>query len=200
MAIKDEFATKVMGEVDAIEDALKRVTLKFNESAEKLPANLEISFTPIEKRLSKIATRIEKNAERSSLLNYSVVTVVVAASFGGGVLFSSNTISANWVIGGVLGVVVGAALTFFVIRRVENKYGEDKPDSAQKNSLMLELSPDQQVKEANFHKASRHSGVGGELLIACYNVLVNGMNKSSASVRHNVSLTELDNCISKIKR
>lgn len=199
MSIKDEFATKIMGEVDAIEAALKRATLMFNDTAEKLPPKLEISFTPIEKRLSRIATRIEKNAERNSLLTYSAATIAVVAAFGGGMLFSTHAISANWVIGGVLGVVVGAALTFFAINRVENKYGEYKQESPHKNSLMLELSPEQQVKETNFHKASRHSGVGGELLIACYNVLVNGMNKSSASVRHNVSLNELDNCISKIK-
>ena len=200
MAIKDEFATKIMGEVDAIEAALKRATLMFNDIAEKLPAKLEISFTPIEKRLSRIATRIEKNAERNSLLTYSVATVGVVAAFGSGVMFSSVAISANWVIGGVLGVIVGAALTFFAINRVENKYGEYKPESAHKNSLMLELSPEQQVKEANFHQAAAKAGVSGALLVACYNVLVNGMNEGSASVRHQVKNTELGNCITKIKQ
>lgn len=199
MAIKDEFATKVMGEVDAIDDALKKVTLKFNETAEKLPAKLEISFTPIEKRLSKIATRIEKNAERNSLLTYAVATVGVVASFGGGVLFSSVAISASWVIGGVLGTIVGSALTFFAINRIENKYGEDRSIASQKNS-MLELSPAQQVSEANFHQAAAKAGVSGALLVACYNVLVNGMNEGSASVRHQVKNTELGNCITKIKQ
>ena len=199
MAIKDEFATKVMGEVDAIDDALKKVTLRFNETAEKLPAKLEISFTPIEKRLSKIATRIEKNAERNSLLTYAVATVGVVASFGGGVLFSSVAISASWVIGGVLGTIVGSALTFFAINRIENKYGEGRSIVSQKNS-MLELSPAQQVSEANFHQAAAKAGVSGALLVACYNVLVNGMNEGSASVRHQVKITELGNCITKIKQ
>lgn len=199
MAIKDEFATKVMGEVDAIDDALKKVTLRFNETAEKLPAKLEISFTPIEKRLSKIATRIEKNAERNSLLTYAVATVGVVASFGGGVLFSSVAISASWVIGGVLGTIVGSALTFFAINRIENKYGEGRSIVSQKNS-MLELSPAQQVSEANFHQAAAKAGVSGALLVACYNVLVNGMNEGSASIRHQVKNTELGNCITKIKQ
>ena len=199
MAIKDEFATKIMGEVDAIDDALKKVTLRFNETAEKLPAKLEISFTPIEKRLSKIATRIEKNAERNSLLTYAVATVGVVASFGGGVLFSSVAISASWVIGGVLGTIVGSALTFFAINRIENKYGEGRSIVSQKNS-MLELSPAQQVSEANFHQAAAKAGVSGALLVACYNVLVNGMNEGSASIRHQVKNTELGNCITKIKQ
>lgn len=199
MAIKDEFATKIMGEVDAIEAALKRATLMFNDIAEKLPAKLEISFTPIEKRLSRIATRIEKNAERNSLLTYSAATAAVIASFGGGVLFSSTEISANWVIGGMLGAVVGSALTFFAINRIENKYGEDISIAVQKNS-MLELSPAQQVSEANFHQAAAKAGVSGALLVACYNVLVNGMNEGSASVRHQVKITELGNCITKIKQ
>ena len=199
MAIKDEFATKAMGEVDAIDDALKKVTLRFNETAEKLPAKLEISFTPIEKRLSKIATRIEKNAESNSLLTYAVATVGVVASFGGGVLFSSVAISASWVIGGVLGTIVGSALTFFAINRIENKYGEGRSIVSQKNS-MLELSPAQQVSEANFHQAAAKAGVSGALLVACYNVLVNGMNEGSASIRHQVKNTELGNCITKIKQ
>ena len=124
MAMKDEFASKVMGEVDAMEASLAKITLLFNQTAESLPAKLEISFAPTEKRLRKIAERIEKNAERNSLITYSVAIAGMVAAFGGGVLFSSTAISATWVFGVMVGAVIGSALTVFAISRVENKYGE----------------------------------------------------------------------------
>lgn len=124
MAMKDEFASKVMGEVDAMEASLAKITLLFNQTAESLPAKLEVTFAPTEKRLRKIAEIIEKNAERNSLITYSLAIAGMVAAFGGGVLFSSTAISATWVFGVMVGAVIGSALTVFAISRVENKYGE----------------------------------------------------------------------------
>ena len=68
-----------------------------NKTAGSIHSNFETVFSTQLKSFARVAVRIEKNAERNSLLTYSVATVGVVASFGGGVMFSSNAISANWV-------------------------------------------------------------------------------------------------------
>lgn len=169
--------------------------LKKKDEAIKIDENVFIENLKI---FGRIALRIEKNAKRYSLLTYSAATAGLVAAFGGGVLFSSVAISSSWLIGGVLGTIVGSALTFFAINQIKNKYGEVVSIPVQKNSFQ---EPTNVWTEKEFVRVlqSLEITISDRTSSACFDVLVNKKEINEVADIYKVFPGQIMRCLSSLR-